>query len=66
VTVVLMQLYTFGIYAVLTDYTVVLLVTSIDLRISFVKHSLLTFTYALENLITVAMQSRQWDSIVFN
>jgi len=51
---------------VLTDYTVVLLVTSIVLRISFVKHSLLTFTYALENLITVAMQSRQWDSIVFN
>ena len=35
-------------------------------RISFANHSLVTFTNVLENVITVRMQSRQWDSTVFN
>ena len=35
-------------------------------RISLAKHSPMTFTNVPENLITVGMQSRHWDSSVFN
>jgi len=49
-----------------------LLVTSISYifphrwAVSLAKHSAMIFINVLENLITVGMQSRQWDSTVFN
>jgi len=35
-------------------------------RISLAKHSPITFTNVLENLITAGKQSRQWEFTVFN
>jgi len=37
-----------------------------SLGISIAKHSPMTSIYVLENLITVGMQSRQWDSTVYD